>query len=360
MRIALCQINSAPDPRENLGTIRAQVADAAAQGAHVVQFPEATQCRFGVPLGPVAEPLDGPWATAVREIADEHDVVVVAGMFTPGEGGRVTNTTLVTGAGLHLGYAKIHLYDAFGFRESDTVDAWREAGDVRGRRHHVRRRHLLRRALPRALPRARRHRPGSCCSARPGARAPARPSSGTCWSRPARWTRPRGSLACGQADPGRRPRLRPDGNRPQRRGRPVRRGPRAARRRTGHTSVRCGHRRGRARSAGAARAGEPEAVMREEHEFFPAERDRLATSRGRRHRTRPEPRPGHRDAHAHRAVGTGSRDAGRDPPRLPRGGLPAGGRTDRPDARQDVPRRATSRAAGPECRMVLIGRTRAA
>ncbi len=121
MRIALCQINSAPDPRENLGTIRAQVADAAAQGAHVVQFPEATQCRFGVPLGPVAEPLDGPWATAVREIADEHDVVVVAGMFTPGEGGRVTNTTLVTGAGLHLGYAKIHLYDAFGFRESDTV-----------------------------------------------------------------------------------------------------------------------------------------------------------------------------------------------------------------------------------------------
>jgi predicted amidohydrolase len=42
-------------------------------------------------------------------------------MFTPGEGNRVTNTTLVTGAGLHLGYNKIHLFDAFGFRESDTV-----------------------------------------------------------------------------------------------------------------------------------------------------------------------------------------------------------------------------------------------
>jgi predicted amidohydrolase len=121
MRIALCQISSTADPAANLETVRAQVAGAAAAGARVVQFPEATQCRFGVPLGPVAEPLDGPWATAVREIALEHDVVVVAGMFTPGAGGRVTNTTLVTGADLHLGYAKIHLFDAFGFRESDTV-----------------------------------------------------------------------------------------------------------------------------------------------------------------------------------------------------------------------------------------------
>lgn len=121
MRIALCQISSTADPRENLATVRTEVARAAAQGARVVQFPEATQCRFGVPLSPAAEPLDGPWATAVRDIADEHNVVVVAGMFTPGEGTRVTNTTLVTGAGLHLGYHKIHLFDAFGFRESDTV-----------------------------------------------------------------------------------------------------------------------------------------------------------------------------------------------------------------------------------------------
>jgi len=121
MRIALNQISSTADPAENLATVRTQVAEAAQQGARIVHFPEATQCRFGVPLTPVAEPLDGPWATAVREIAEEHDVVVVAGMFTPGINGRVSNTTLVTGAGLHLGYNKIHLFDAFGFRESDTV-----------------------------------------------------------------------------------------------------------------------------------------------------------------------------------------------------------------------------------------------
>jgi predicted amidohydrolase len=121
MRIALNQISSSADSAENLATVRTQVAEAAHQGARIVHFPEATQCRFGVPLTPIAEPLDGPWATAVREIADEHNVVVVAGMFTPGIDGRVSNTTLVTGTGLHLGYDKIHLFDAFGFRESDTV-----------------------------------------------------------------------------------------------------------------------------------------------------------------------------------------------------------------------------------------------
>jgi predicted amidohydrolase len=121
VRIALCQISSSTDPQANLELVRSGVAQAASSGARVVLFPEATQCRFGVSLKPVAEPLDGPWASAVRAIAVEHGVVVVAGMFTPTSDGRVTNTLLVTGADVHVGYDKIHLFDAFGFKESDTV-----------------------------------------------------------------------------------------------------------------------------------------------------------------------------------------------------------------------------------------------
>src|SRR5690625_5955452 len=34
---------------------------------------------------------------------------------------RVYNTALITGPGVHLGYNKIHTYDAFNYRESDTV-----------------------------------------------------------------------------------------------------------------------------------------------------------------------------------------------------------------------------------------------
>jgi predicted amidohydrolase len=76
---------------------------------------------FGLPLTPIAEPVDGPWAQRLRDIADGAGLVVVAGMFTPAEDGRVRNTLRAVGRGVDTHYDKIHLFDAFGFRESDTV-----------------------------------------------------------------------------------------------------------------------------------------------------------------------------------------------------------------------------------------------
>ncbi|HEX3732907.1 MAG TPA: carbon-nitrogen hydrolase family protein [Mycobacteriales bacterium] len=121
MRVALCQITSVSDPAVNLERVRAGISWAASQGAAVALFPEATMACFGTALAPLAEPIDGPWATAVREIADAHRMLVVTGMFTPAPRGRVYNTLLVTGRDHHLGYRKVHLFDAFGFRESETV-----------------------------------------------------------------------------------------------------------------------------------------------------------------------------------------------------------------------------------------------
>ena len=121
MRVALSQITSSPSPEANLDLVAEQVKAAAADGASVVLFPEATMACFGTSLGPLAERLDGPWASSVREIAASHDVLVVAGMFTPSPDGRVFNTLLATGRDQHVGYDKIHLYDAFGFQESRTV-----------------------------------------------------------------------------------------------------------------------------------------------------------------------------------------------------------------------------------------------
>lgn len=122
MKVALAQIVSTDDPAMNLTLVSRAVRRAAAGGARLVLLPEATMCAFGVPLGPIAEPPDGPWATAVRGIAAEQDITVVVGMFTPGTDGRVRNTLLATGAGVEETYDKIHLFDAFGFRESDTVE----------------------------------------------------------------------------------------------------------------------------------------------------------------------------------------------------------------------------------------------
>lgn len=129
MRVALAQITSGPEIAQNLELVADRLRAGAEQGAELVVLPEATMRAFGTRLDQVAEPLDGPFATRVRELAVDAGVHAVVGMFTPGHGvapsgrPRVRNTLLVTGAEVHRGYDKVHLFDAFGFTESDTVDA---------------------------------------------------------------------------------------------------------------------------------------------------------------------------------------------------------------------------------------------
>ena len=130
MRVALAQILSGTEPTANLGLVEDYTRRAADAGARLVLFPEATMCRFGVPLAPVAEPLDGAWASGVRAIAERAGIVVVAGMFVPADSrdgqARVTNTLIAAGPGVDTHYNKIYLYDAFGFAESKTVAPGRE------------------------------------------------------------------------------------------------------------------------------------------------------------------------------------------------------------------------------------------
>src|SRR5262245_45279183 len=99
MRIALAQILSGSDPAANLQLVRDYTEQGAEAGARLVVFPEATMCRFGVPLAPIAEPIDGPWANGVRQIATDSGVTVIAGMFAPSGDGRVTNTLIAAGPG---------------------------------------------------------------------------------------------------------------------------------------------------------------------------------------------------------------------------------------------------------------------
>jgi deaminated glutathione amidase len=134
VRVALAQVITGRDLAGNLELVENYARQAKDGGADLVVFPEATMRAFGNSLVDIAEPLDGAWATRVRGIAAELGIVIVAGMFTPGSssdgvsgGGRarpkVRNTLLATGPGVDTSYDKIHLFDAFGFAESDTVDA---------------------------------------------------------------------------------------------------------------------------------------------------------------------------------------------------------------------------------------------
>jgi deaminated glutathione amidase len=123
MRVALCQIPVSSSPDVNSGRVRAALAEAAGGGADLAIFPEATQIRFGSDLRAAAEPLDGPFCSGLAFAAKDTGVALVAGVFEPGPDGRVYNTAVAfDGRGeLAASYRKLHLFDAFGHRESDQV-----------------------------------------------------------------------------------------------------------------------------------------------------------------------------------------------------------------------------------------------
>lgn len=125
MRVALAQITSGPDPEANLAIVRERAAEAADRGVDLVVFPEATMSWFATSPRRAAEPVDGPWGQAVVDLAADLGVTLVVGMFTRAEsdGDRVRNTVLVTNGATTQRYDKIHLFDAFGQRESDAVVA---------------------------------------------------------------------------------------------------------------------------------------------------------------------------------------------------------------------------------------------
>ena len=128
MRIALAQLPVSADPAVNLERVRAALEQAAAGGAALAVFPEATMARFGADLRAAAEPLDGPFCSAVAAACAASGVAAVVGVFEPAAGGRVYNTAAVFGPdGARLArYRKLHLFDAFTQRESDLVAAGNE------------------------------------------------------------------------------------------------------------------------------------------------------------------------------------------------------------------------------------------
>ena len=123
MRVALGQIPISSDPQVNLDRVRTAAAAAAAKGAELVVFPEGTQVRFSADLPAVAEPLDGEFCRGLAEAAKSAGLAIIAAVFEPAPDGRVFNTTvgLDREGSLVAVYRKIHLFDALGHRESDSV-----------------------------------------------------------------------------------------------------------------------------------------------------------------------------------------------------------------------------------------------
>ncbi|TFB57351.1 carbon-nitrogen hydrolase family protein [Cryobacterium sp. TMT2-17-1] len=125
--VAVAQFAPGREPAVNLAAMRALAETAVGRGARLVVFPEYSSF-FEPVLGPsfaaAAEPVDGPFVAALAALAVELGVHVVAGMLeATDDPSRFFNTLVaVDPAGeLVAKYRKLHLYDAFGDRESDWV-----------------------------------------------------------------------------------------------------------------------------------------------------------------------------------------------------------------------------------------------
>ena len=125
MKIALAQINTTHDVSANLRKVQEHTETAADLGAQLVVFPEATMVGFGGDLAEAARSHHREWVTELQWLAAEHEVTIMVGEFGLSEkddDARVRNLLAVyTGQGERYEYAKIHLFDAFGYDESETV-----------------------------------------------------------------------------------------------------------------------------------------------------------------------------------------------------------------------------------------------
>lgn len=124
MRVHAVALASTRDAAGNLAAVTAAVGSAAADGADLVLLPEYAAAFDPRGVGrELAEPLDGPFVEGLCRASGADGPVVVGGTAVP-EGERAANVVVAVRGGAVVGtYRKVHLYDAFGHRESDRLVA---------------------------------------------------------------------------------------------------------------------------------------------------------------------------------------------------------------------------------------------
>lgn len=131
--IAVAQFAPGADPLANLAAMRQLAAIAVERGATLVVFPEYSswfQAQFSEATRAAAQGLDGDFVQQAAGIAAEFGIHLVFGLLESGTvaDDRVGNTLVALGpeGEVLATYRKLHLYDAFGHKESD----WIRPGDI--------------------------------------------------------------------------------------------------------------------------------------------------------------------------------------------------------------------------------------
>jgi predicted amidohydrolase len=138
LKIAIAQVSSSTEKGENLPPALALIKEAKAAGAQLIAFPEfmtafSPASQTAEELAALAEPVDGPFVTALRDAARAARISILATIYERcSSPNRVYDTAvwIDNEGGVAAVYRKLHLYDAFGFKESDKFLAGDEVAPL--------------------------------------------------------------------------------------------------------------------------------------------------------------------------------------------------------------------------------------
>ena len=129
LRVGVAQFPASNDIQENKQYILQLVQKALAQGVELLVLPEASMCSFASEL-PVLRELAQQHSPGfiqfIADLAQQNSLNIIVGVLSIGDDAneqRVSNQLLFINADgkVQNAYSKIHVYDAFKFKESDKV-----------------------------------------------------------------------------------------------------------------------------------------------------------------------------------------------------------------------------------------------
>ncbi|MCT2582137.1 carbon-nitrogen hydrolase family protein [Actinophytocola gossypii] len=125
LTVAVGQFAPTEDKAANLAAIEGMLREAADRGARLVVLPEYsvfTAPRMDDRFVDSAEPLDGPTVSRLCALTERSGVTAIVGVNETAGDGRIHNALVGIQQGeVRAVYRKVHLYDAFGYQESDRV-----------------------------------------------------------------------------------------------------------------------------------------------------------------------------------------------------------------------------------------------
>jgi len=135
LRVAVGQVAPGVDAASNRAAIRRAIDDGVQQGARLVLLPEESMLTAGEIDEGRADIVAREWPAFLALLSDAartHSVWIIAGGYEPSGTELPYNTIVVIGPEGEVvdSYRKLHLYDAFSYRESDYVTPGAEVPPV--------------------------------------------------------------------------------------------------------------------------------------------------------------------------------------------------------------------------------------